>query len=54
MNNIRNHPDADPTAKIVVVAHGPGIEFLLEGAKDTKGQPYGRAAIPSETGPARR
>jgi intracellular sulfur oxidation DsrE/DsrF family protein len=40
MNNIRNHLDADPTAKIVVVAHGPGIEFVLEGAKDTKGQSY--------------
>ena len=40
MGNIRNHLDADPTAKIVVVAHGSGIEFLLEGALDAKGQPY--------------
>lgn len=40
LSNIRNHLDADPTAKIVVVAHGPGIEFLLEGAKDAKGQSY--------------
>ena len=39
-NNIRNHLDADPTAKIVVVAHGSGIEFLLDGAKDAKGQSY--------------
>lgn len=41
--NIRNHLDADPTAKIVVVAHGAGIEFLLEGALDAKGQPYAGA-----------
>ena len=40
MSNIRNHLEADPTAKIVVVAHGSGIEFLLEGAKDAKGQSY--------------
>ena len=43
MGNIRNHLDADPTAKIVVVAHGSGIEFLLEGALDAKGQPYAGA-----------
>ncbi len=40
MNNVRNHLDADLTAKIIVVAHGSGIEFLLEGAKDAKGQSY--------------
>ena len=40
MSNIRNHLEADPTAKIVVVTHGSGIEFLLEGAKDAKGQSY--------------
>ncbi len=40
MNNIRNHLDADPTAKIVVVTHGAGIDFLLDGAKTTSGQPF--------------
>jgi len=40
MNNIRNHLDADPTAKIVVVTHGQGIDFLLEGAQDTRGRPF--------------
>lgn len=40
INNVRNHLDADPTAKIVVVTHGSGIEFLLEGARDAKGQSY--------------
>jgi intracellular sulfur oxidation DsrE/DsrF family protein len=40
MANIRNHLTADPTAKIVVVTHGPGIDFLLDGAKNPKGQPF--------------
>lgn len=40
MGNVRNHLDADPTAKIVVVTHGSGIEFLIDGAKDAKGQSY--------------
>ncbi len=40
IGNIRNHLSADPSAKIVVVAHGPGIDFLLEGAKNPQGQPF--------------
>ncbi|HJV83743.1 DsrE family protein [Noviherbaspirillum sp.] len=40
LNNIRNHLNASPNAKIVVVAHGPGIDFLLDGAKDKNGNPY--------------
>ena len=40
MNNIRNHLDSDPTAKIVVVTHGQGIDFLLEGAQDAQGHPF--------------
>lgn len=40
MGNVRNHLDADPTAKVVVVTHGSGIEFLIDGAKDAKGQSY--------------
>jgi intracellular sulfur oxidation DsrE/DsrF family protein len=40
MNNIRNHLEADPTVKIVVVTHGPGIDFLLDGAKAPNGQPF--------------
>ncbi len=40
MRNIKNHLDADPTAKIVVVTHSKGIDFLLEGATDKKGNPY--------------
>lgn len=40
MNNIRNHLQAEPGAKIVVVTHGKGIDFLLNDAKDDKGEPY--------------
>jgi uncharacterized protein len=40
LQNIRNHLDASPKAKIVVVTHGAGIDFLLEGAKDKNGNPY--------------
>lgn len=40
LGNIRNHLNASPKAKIVVVAHGPGIDFLLEDAKDKNGNPF--------------
>ena len=29
-----------PKAKIVIVAYGPGIDFLLEDAEDRRGNPY--------------
>ena len=37
MRNIENHLNAAPDAKIVVVTHGKGIDFLLNDAKDEKG-----------------
>jgi hypothetical protein len=37
LGNIRNHLAADPTAKIIVVGNGNGIEFMLDGAKDRNG-----------------
>lgn len=40
VGNIRNHLNADPTAKIVVVTHGAGIDFLLDGALDARQQPF--------------
>ena len=40
IGNIRNHLAADPTAKIVVVTHGVGIDFLLDGAVNTQKQPF--------------
>jgi len=30
----------ETTAAITVVTHGPGIDFLLEGAKDSKGREF--------------
>jgi len=43
INNIRNHLNADPTAKIVVVTHGLGIDFLLDGATNQMEQPFAGA-----------
>jgi intracellular sulfur oxidation DsrE/DsrF family protein len=40
LGNVRNHLSADPGAKIVVVTHGLGIDFLLDGAKDSKGREF--------------
>ena len=40
MNNIRNHLGADPKAKIQVVTHGRGIDFLLKGARKPNGASF--------------
>ena len=40
LGNVRNHLNADPSAKIAVVTHGPGIDFLLEGARDSRGREF--------------
>jgi intracellular sulfur oxidation DsrE/DsrF family protein len=40
LNNINNHLNADPSTKIVVVTHGPGIDFLLTDAKDSRGREF--------------
>jgi len=41
LNNIRNHLDADPNAKIVVVSNGKeGVAFMVEGAVDRNGKPF--------------
>jgi intracellular sulfur oxidation DsrE/DsrF family protein len=40
MRNIQNHLAAQPDTKIVVVTHGKGIDFLLQGAADKNGNPY--------------
>jgi intracellular sulfur oxidation DsrE/DsrF family protein len=37
LRNIRNHLDVDPGAKITVVTHAEGVDFLMEGAKDGNG-----------------
>ena len=43
MSNIQNHLSADPTVKIVVVTNGPGIDFLIADAKDSKGREFSGA-----------
>jgi len=40
MRNIKNHLNASPNAKIAVVTHSKGIDFLLTGAADKNGNPY--------------
>ena len=40
IRNIRNHLSVDPKAKIVVVTHAQGINFLMRDAKDPGGNPY--------------
>ena len=37
LRNIRNHLDVDPAARITVVTHALGVDFLREGAKDVNG-----------------
>jgi intracellular sulfur oxidation DsrE/DsrF family protein len=40
LRNIRNHLEVDPKAKIVVVTHAQGVDFLMGGAQDRNGNPY--------------
>lgn len=40
LRNLRNHLDTDPTARITVVTHAQGVDFLMEGARDKNGSPY--------------
>src|SRR3989442_10391046 len=40
LRNINNHLEVNPTAKIIVVAHARGVDFLMKGAKDRNGSKY--------------
>lgn len=41
LGNIRNHLNAtEGKVKVVVVTHGAGVDFLLDGAADKNGNPY--------------
>lgn len=40
LRNINNHLEVNPQAKIVVVTHAAGVDFLLDGATDRNGNPY--------------
>ncbi|MGO9392352.1 DsrE family protein [Rhodoblastus sp.] len=36
LRNIRNQMDVAPDTRIIVVAHGDGVDFLFDGARDPK------------------
>jgi intracellular sulfur oxidation DsrE/DsrF family protein len=40
LRNIGNHLEVNPKARIVVVTHAQGVDFLMDGAKDRNGNPY--------------
>ena len=40
LRNVRNHLSVDPKAKIVMVSHAAGINFLMRDAKDANGNPF--------------
>jgi intracellular sulfur oxidation DsrE/DsrF family protein len=40
LRNIRNHLEVNPKARILVVAHARGVDFLMKGAKDPGGNRY--------------
>lgn len=40
LRTLKNHLDAEPRVRVVVVAHNSGIEFLLRGARDETGRAY--------------
>jgi uncharacterized protein len=40
LRNVRNHLDVDPAARINVVTHALGVDFLMEGAKDASGSTF--------------
>lgn len=40
LRNVRNQLEVDPSAKITVVTHAEGVDFLMEGAKDPNGSPF--------------
>ena len=40
LRNIGNHLEVAPNAKIVVVTHAQGVDFLMHDAKDKSSNPY--------------
>ena len=40
LRNIGNHLEVNPNARIVVVAHARGVDFLMKDAKDRNGNKY--------------
>lgn len=46
LRTLRNHLEASPATRVVVVAHNEGVDFLLRGALDEDGKPYEAALRP--------
>lgn len=40
LRNVGNHLEVNPNAKIVVVGHAKGVDFLMKDAKDKNGNKY--------------
>lgn len=40
LRNVKNHLDTDTSARITVVTHANGVDFLMTGAADRNGNPY--------------
>jgi intracellular sulfur oxidation DsrE/DsrF family protein len=40
LRNINNHLEVNPGAKIIVVAHARGVDFMMKDAKDANGNKY--------------
>jgi intracellular sulfur oxidation DsrE/DsrF family protein len=40
LRNINNHLEVNPKAKIVVVSHARGVDFLMKDTRDKNGNPY--------------
>jgi intracellular sulfur oxidation DsrE/DsrF family protein len=40
LRNANNQLEVDPNAKIVFVAHSKGVDFLMKGAKDKRGNKF--------------
>ena len=41
----RAYLEDSPGARLAIVAYGPGVDFLLEGTNDPRGQPYDPAVL---------
>jgi hypothetical protein len=40
LRNVNNHLEVNPSAKIIVVSHALGVDFMMKGAKDKNGNKY--------------
>jgi uncharacterized protein len=40
LRNVRNHLEVNPKARIIVVSHAQGVDFLMKEMKDKNGNPY--------------